>query len=542
MYKEFIGGAKITIQKVDGWLPPFPLVPNYYDGSGDLIVSEVLFSEYEKEDQYWRMSFDHEDYLERREEEVRLQKLNSAYLEKDVFKLNQETGFLNNVQNALTTAKDVVAAAGNIVESAPRLAEFKRVTKGVTEGNQVFEGGFASREITVDFQRMGLKTQALNSIAAFMNAQVQGLDRTVRALKEDPVGTSLRAGAMLTAPSVILWALQHDDERYKEIPQWQKDLFWCYVHHDWQPAKNEEELNGLPDYMVKNGMVDRGIIFRIPKPQELGLMFATLPERILQSFLTNDPEAMKDFGKTVFNLLTPNYMPDIIAPGVEHLTNYNLFTGRPLVPHYLEKELPAYRYTEYTSDSAKAVGKILGAIPVIQETEGASPMVVENYVKGWTGTLGSYALQVVDAALTKSGVIQSPVKPAWTVADIPFVKAFVVRNPTTQAESIQRFYDNAAHLEQLLTSTRNQMKKGNVADVAYIERHFGEVTMKMDGFRKALSVQSRLIRGVYEGDYTKDEKRQLIESTYYQMIETAKLANSTIDEEKKSLKDTNKEY
>lgn len=467
--------------------------------------------------------------------------LNSKYLEKDIFKLGRETGFINNMQNTLTSAKDVIALAGHIIESAPRLAEFKRASQGASEGPKVFEGGFQSREITVDFQRMGLKVQTMNSIAAFMNAQIQGLDRTARALKEDPVGTSVKGLAMLTGPSVILWALQHEDDRYKEIPQWEKDMFWNVVTHDWQPAHNDEEAAGLPEYMVKDSpqgkLIDKGIIFRIPKPQELGLLFATIPERLLEGFLTDHPDAGKELAKTIMGLMTPNMVPDIGAPIAEHMTNYNMFTSRPLISQYLEKELPAYRYTEFTSETAKALGKILGAIPVIQETNGASPQVIENYVKGWSGQLGSYALQLVDAGLRKSGLVEAPVKPAWTVADIPFVKAFMVRNPTTQAESIQRFYDRANHLEQIITSTRNQMKKGNFGDVDYIERNFGEVGIRVDSFKKALSTQGQLIRGINEGDYTADDKRQLIDSAYYQMIETSRFANQTMDQYEKMVKD-----
>lgn len=465
--------------------------------------------------------------------------LNSKYIDNNVFELNKKTGFIDNAQNVLSKARDVVELAGNIIESAPRLAEFKRASGGESSGPKVFEGGYQSREITVDFQRMGLKTQALNSIAAFMNAQVQGLDRTMRALKEDPVGTSIKAAAYLTAPTVLLWAIQKDDERYKEIPQWEKDLFWCVVHNDWQLAKNDDEWKDLPEYMVKDSpqgkLVDRGSIFRIPKPQELGLLFATVPERILEAFLTDHPDAMKGLASTMWSLATPNWKPDIATPIFEHAVNYNSFTSRPLVPQYLEKELPAYRYTEYTSESAKALGKILGTVPIIKETSMASPMVIENYVKGWTGTLGSYALQLVDLAAEKSGAVDT--KPAWSVADIPFVKAFAVRNPTTQAESIQRFYDRAKILDEVMTTSKNQMKKGHFGDLDYIEKNYGAMGMRIDTFKKALSTQGQLIRGVNEGDYTQDDKRQLINAAYYHMIETARLANSVMDQYEKIMKD-----
>ncbi len=81
LFKEFPGGTSFVLQKITVHLPPFPMVPNYYDGTGDLIISEVLFSEYEKEDQYWRLSFDHENYQELKQEEDRLKRLNTGYID-----------------------------------------------------------------------------------------------------------------------------------------------------------------------------------------------------------------------------------------------------------------------------------------------------------------------------------------------------------------------------------------------------------------------------------------------------------------------------
>jgi hypothetical protein len=51
-----------------------------------------------------------------------------------------------------------------------------------------------AREVTLDFARMGAKTRALNMITAFWNAQVEGVDRTVRAFKDAPLATTDEGG------------------------------------------------------------------------------------------------------------------------------------------------------------------------------------------------------------------------------------------------------------------------------------------------------------------------------------------------------------
>ena len=88
---------------------------------------------------------------------------------------------------------------------------------------------------------------AINSITAFENVAVQGLDRTARAVKADPAGVLAKGMMYLTAPSILLWWANHDDERYKEIPRWEKDLFWIIPTNDWQPPKMQKKSMEWPN-------------------------------------------------------------------------------------------------------------------------------------------------------------------------------------------------------------------------------------------------------------------------------------------------------
>ncbi len=449
--------------------------------------------------------------------------LDANYLKKDVFKLNEQTGFIDQAQNVLKKPFEILAAAGGLIEQAPRLAEFKRTLK---QTGNIREGGFAAREITVDFQRVGAKIAAMNSITAFMNVSIQGLDRTVRAVKENPAEVGSKVAAYVVTPSILLWWAQHDDERYKEIPRWQKDLFWVVLTDDWQLAKDDDEWQGLPDHMVKETdkgmMVNRGTTYRIPKPQELG-MAGSLAERVLDGFIGDNPNAGKQLFETISQMIVPSFIPDAIVPVAEHATGVNFFTDRPLIPSYLEQQLPAYRYTEYTTETSKALGKIVGSIPLMQEQYSASPMVIENYVRGWTGTLGMYALQLADAGLIKSGAVEDPVKPAWTIADVPAVKSFVIRYPSAQAQSIQDFYDEYSRANMILNTLKDKMKKGEPEEVEFIMAEYDNQIKNLAGYKESLTIQSNIIHAVQrQKDWTPEEKRQLIETTYYQMIEISK--------------------
>lgn len=442
--------------------------------------------------------------------------LNDAYLKDNVFKLNEQTGLIDKTINIVKKPVEYLRVAAELTEQATRLAEFKRVSKGETSGSKVFEGGFASREVTVDFQRMGAKLSAINAITAFQNVGIQGLDRTIRAIKEDPKGVTAKALAYITVPSVLLWWANKDDPRWSEIPRWQKDLFWIVMTKD--------------------------TVYRIPKPQELGIMFGSLPERMLEKFFTDNPKALADFEKTMGDLVTPSLVPDAILAPIEHHFNKSTFTGGPVIPHSIENLLPAYQYTEYTSETAKALGKMVATVPPLNSPGSlASPAVLEHYVRAWSGNLGMYFLQVADAALGKAGVVPDPVKPVATLADIPAVKAFVVRFPSAGAQSIVDFYDRFQKNESVEKTVRALVKQGDPEWESVMSNNL-ERMANLKGIRDSLSNQKRAIELVNKNpNYDSVQQRQIIDGLYYGMIETAKMANKLMDQFEKDMEIQKKE-
>lgn len=439
--------------------------------------------------------------------------LDRQYIANDVFQLAKETNFTNRVINVLKHPLEPLRVASELIENSTRLAEFKRVVgdPASASAGKIMEGGFASREVTVDFKRIGAKMQALNAITAFMNVGVQGLDRTVRAFKENPQGMLTRATAMVTVPSVLLWWANHDDPRWSDIPQWQKDLFWIVMTEDH--------------------------IYRIPKPQELGLIFGSLPERTLEAFFNDNPHAYEDFGKTIMETITPNVMPTGLSPIAEQITNHSFFTGNKLIPSSYEGLFPDLQYTEYTSQTARLIGQAVGTLPGGRDTTFASPMVIENYVRSWSGNTGMYALQLLDRSLTAAGLTPDPKKPKDTLADIPFIKAFVIRYPSSSAESIQDFYARYEKQAETIKSIRHLAKTG---DLDAVEREMALAQQRMglaqlDGIRDALTNSTKAVRMIYKDpSMSPDEKRQLIDALYYNMIGAAKIGNQGFDTIEKS--------
>jgi hypothetical protein len=283
-------------------------------------------------------------------------------------------------------------------------------------------------------------------------------------------------------------------------------------------------------------------IWRIPKPFELGVLFGSGIERLLDHFFTDNPHALEGFKKTVVGALTPSVVPTVAVPALEQFANRSLFTDRNLIPSYLERQLPEYQYQPYTTETAKQLGQIIAAFPGMRETalgggpaSGVAralttPILAENYLRGWTGGLGMYALQAADAALRKQGIIPDPPRPADTLADIPVVKAFAVRYPSGGAASIQRFYDAFGRNQRYFESWQAKARDGDLEAARRVQEAGGpRIFIRLDGVRRAMNEHAKLIRDVWKNpEMPPDEKRQLIDQLYASQIQIAQGALATL--------------
>ena len=466
-----------------------------------------------------RKDQDFQNWLKSGGANAALVSMDRQYIQQQLATLTEVQGVMGKAWNVAKSPFEILRITSELIENATRLGEFKKVSGGLTEKAAIQEGGMAAREVTVDFARTGMKTRAMSLISAFFNAAVQGEDRVIRAFAEKPVGTTTKMMAAITLPSVLLYLSNRDDPRWQEIPRWQKDLFWIVFTEDH--------------------------IYRIPKPHSAGIMFGSIPERMMEAYESDHPGAMKDLEKSFISAFFPNMIPTVAAPIVDQFANRSLFTGAPLIPAAQEKLLPEYQYTEYTTETAKAIGQILGAFPGLRERSIrdedtfiggvaralSTPILVENYVRSWTGGLGMYTLQLADKALRESGVLPDPVKPLETLSDLPVIKAFVVRYPSASAQSIQDFYDDYYAKKRVFDTKMELAKQGDLDAFDRVQNIDPSAWDEMAGIRDTLTQQSQLVRLIYKNpDFSPEDKRQLIDSIYYRMIELAKVGNDAMRE------------
>ena len=423
------------------------------------------------------------------------------------------TGYTERVWNVVKNPLELLRLGSELSEKMTRLGEFGKATeKHGKDKAGLMQAAYESRDI-MDFSRRGKLTASFNLITAFFNASMQGLDRTARGALENPRRFLVRTALFIGIPSILNAINNYGDKDVAEVPRAQRDMFW----------------------ITPIGQGENKVLLRIPKPFEQGVMFGSTLERATEFILdaAHDKygsiekarqEAFRGLGASMLDVSAPNLVPTAFAPVIEAFANRSLPFDRPIIPKNREGLLPEYQYTPSTTELTKALSSFVGALPPVGEMNTFSPARAENYIRGWTGGMGMYALQLVDAMARKAGVVDDPVKPAATLADIPFVRAFVIRHPSMGAESIQRFFDHYEESTSYLKTINALGKDFKYNDVANLLPY--SVYQAMDAPHKALSEITKAIDLINKiPSMTPDEKRQQIDSLYFHAIEVAKFGN-----------------
>lgn len=451
------------------------------------------------------------------------------YIKSNLVDLNEQTGIMRRAWNVAKTPLDILRATSELIENSTRLGAVRSELMKSQDKAKIQALSLIAREATVDFGRHGKDTGEFAKSTAFFNPAVQGIDRFAREMKQYPVATTTKALAAVTLPSLLLWWVNKEDKEIENLPRWQKDLFWV-------------TRAPLPD--------GGSFILRIPKPQEFGIVFGTIPERLLDAYVKDNPTAMKDIENSLLQSFTPSMIPTSVAPIISQFANRDTFQGHALIPTGQEGLLPEYQYTEYTTETAKAMGSLIGQFPGMEKAAVSSdepfiggvaralttPILLENYLRSWTGGMGMYLFQLADKGLREAGAVPDPVKPTATLADLPIIKAFVVRYPSASAQSIQDFYTASSESKKYFDTIMHLAKEGNPKSITLMEKH-GEDMAQLTEIRGALTQQSQIIRMIHKNpQITPDEKRQLIDTLYWRMIDLSHAGNEGLRNLKESVK------
>lgn len=357
------------------------------------------------------------------------------------------------------------AFASEFIESSTRMGEFMKARK---KGASLEEAAQAARELTLDFSRSGVQGEKVNQIVPFFNAVLQGGDKMVRLIKQDPVGTGTKLAMYIVLPSLALWALNHDEDWYKEIDPEVKATCW----------------------LLPGGL-------RIPKPQEAGILFGSGIEAVLDQAFNKDPEAISNWAKVFRDNIAPSVMPTIFLPLFEWQANYSFFRGQSITPQRLQNLPDELQYTPNTSALARTVGGVLKL----------SPVKIDNTIRGYTGTMGMTLVQQLDWFADEKQNM-----PYKKVSEWPFLRDFTV-NQNIQNRSVDDFY--------------KMLNKANEQHAGYGKK--GKPTPAVQGVRKAGQLISKAQKDIREltvnPRLSPEAKRQRIDQRKAYIKNVAEKAN-----------------
>jgi len=336
---------------------------------------------------------------------------------------------------------EALREVSSFMENSTRFSVYRQsLDAGASHAAAIHE----ARTVTLDSHRFGANpyVRTLNMIIPFFNASLQGVDKLGSELLGGDKARAMQVARKIllgiTLPSILLWAATGDDDRIKKLESWERNLFWH-----------------IP--------IPGGPILRFPKPFEVGIMFGSIPERLLDYAKNQDSTGLKKALEQAFDSLTPSPWPTIVRPFMEQYSNYNFFMGRPIEDAAM-KNLPVeLRSKPWTSEAAKFFSKNFG------KYLGISPVMAEQHIRNMFGGLGgNYALPMVDFAMRKAGIVHDIPKAdeKWYL-QTPFIRGLFSREPSGfRSKQASDFFENYSRAFTADQGWKSLWKNGQAEDAA----------------------------------------------------------------------------
>lgn len=342
-------------------------------------------------------------------------------------------------------------------DAAQRRAIYKQTLQ---EGGSESMALYKAIEI-INFQTRGANQtiSTLRHIIPFMNAYIQSMSVTLRSLAGHGITLEERNQAMRTfyatavkigALSLLYSMLVSDDKEYQDAPDHEKMTGFI--------------IPGTRQMIKDMTGTDPGGNLKIPAPTDLtGLLFKTIPEStynyVVRLGTKNEIDNTKFLrgmsSAAVQAISPPSAVPQAVKPVLELWTNYDFFTGSPVVGRGLQHLEKSQQFTSSTSEFAKVLGDYLPMAPV----------QIDHLVRGMFGTAGGTmmfaASQVIDSVTPGE-------RPSARLNEIPQVKTFLTGKATSGMK--EDFYE----LRDKLMTVNTTVNRLKIRDPEYLKQYIDE--------------------------------------------------------------------
>jgi hypothetical protein len=331
------------------------------------------------------------------------------------------------------------------------------------------------------YQQMGMSRSLayLRRMMPFVNPPIQGMARDIAAARGRIGGVSKAQGKKLLVWRLTKYAIftgmyaafMSGDDDYEDQSEAQQD--------------NNFFIGGL----------------RMPVPQELR-PFKVAVERGTRAWVLNAPKADIEDADVAAAVLRKSWeliagfapVPSAVRPLAENYTNFDLFSGLPVVSAGQQRKEPYLQYTEKTSELAKAVGAQLNY----------SPIKIDKLLKGYFGYLGQTIGQVTNYF--------SDDRAAPTANDIIFVGSMLENQRATGNRS--DFYELYEKVLTAKASANALLQEGDVEGYReYVAKNKGfmAVDKPVNNLHNQITKLREYKKMIMNSNRTPEEKREAID-------------------------------
>jgi hypothetical protein len=177
--------------------------------------------------------------------------------------------------------------------------------------------------------------------------------------------------------------------------------------------------------------------------------------------IMNGDEDMKKIMPFMISTLRDNLnlldMPAAMKPVVEQWANKEFFTGRDIVPSYMEKLSPEAQAQPWTGTTVKLIG----------ESIGMSPLRVQHLMKAFGSTVAEASLSATDWVI--NGVDQAvgnPLgtkpRPAMSAQDVPLFGRFIRNDVPRNTKYGTEYYKMRDEISNAYLTVQHYKKLGDV--------------------------------------------------------------------------------
>jgi hypothetical protein len=408
--------------------------------------------------------------------------------------LKQPTKF----QKLLAPLEKIAMASDNAV----RQAVYNRTlleTGGVKRADGSIEGGDKATAVEkafeiINFKRTGASATVtvLRQVIPFYGAYLQAQNVALKTIMGKGISPIERKEAhkvllsttiKVMALGFIYAALVSDDEEYQKMDPTIRDRHLLIPGTGFMlPLRSDVFLlPKLASEYVYQGMTDQG--FTDGKKMRRGMKDA----------ITNA-------------ILSPTVVPQAAKPLLEVATNYNFFSGRPLIGQGLENKITSEQFTNTTSELAKFLGKA-GLV---------SPITIDHLVRGYLGTTGGMGLMAINSASNLGSDTPRPEK-SWqdTIASTPGFSAFVAKEYGSGIKN--DFYELRKDVDKAVNTFNNMRKTGRAEEAKELyeeKKDLFAVKSQVNNIERQLAkirAREKVIYAAPESKMTREQKGQEIE-------------------------------